>query len=83
MAWTEAADRSHNPITLDAGQELTVPALTGLPTNTLSQTLADSPAITKAILKMTALTADAAGPGGAAGETRRPACRCTRTATSR
>jgi Type I phosphodiesterase / nucleotide pyrophosphatase len=53
VAWTEAADRSQNPITLDAGQKLTDPALTDLPTNTLSQTLANSSAITKAILKMT------------------------------
>ena len=31
VAWTEAADRSQNPITLDAGQGLTDPALTSLP----------------------------------------------------
>jgi hypothetical protein len=53
VAWTEAADRSQNPITLDAGQKLTDPALTSLPTNTTAQTLANSAAITKAILKMT------------------------------
>src|SRR5664279_1825714 len=53
VSWTEAADRSQNPITLDAGQQLTDPALTSLPTNTLTQTLAASAAITKAILKMT------------------------------
>ncbi|SDJ37518.1 Type I phosphodiesterase / nucleotide pyrophosphatase [Frankineae bacterium MT45] len=53
VSWTEAADRSQNPITLDAGQQLTAPALTALPTNTLAQTLADSAAITKAILGMT------------------------------
>ena len=53
VAWTEAADRSQNPITLDAGQKLTAPALTSLPTNTTAQTLANSAAITKAILKMT------------------------------
>lgn len=53
VAWTEAADRSQNPITLDAGQGITAPALTSLPTNTLAQTLADSAAITRAILAMT------------------------------
>ena len=53
VSWTEAADRSQDPITLDAGQQLTDPALTSLPTNTLTQTLAASAAITKAILKMT------------------------------
>jgi hypothetical protein len=53
VAWTEAADRSQNPITLDAGQGIPAPALTSLPTNTLAQTLADSAAITKAILTMT------------------------------
>ena len=53
VSWTEAADRSQNPITLDAGQKLTDPALTGLPTNTKARTLADSAAITKAILSMT------------------------------
>ena len=53
VSWTEAADRSQNPITLDAGQKLTSPALTALPTNTLAHTLANSAAITKAILTMT------------------------------
>jgi hypothetical protein len=53
VAWTEAADRSQNPITLDAGQKLTDSALTSLPTNTTAQTLSNSAAITKAILKMT------------------------------
>jgi Type I phosphodiesterase / nucleotide pyrophosphatase len=53
VAWTEAADRSQNPITLDAGQKLNDSALTGLPSNTTAQTLANSAAITKAILKMT------------------------------
>ena len=53
VAWTEAADRSQNPITLDAGQGLPGPALKALPTNTLAQTLASSAAITAAILKMT------------------------------
>ena len=53
VAWTEAADRSQNPITLDAGQKLAAPALTRLGTNTLAQTVADAPAITKAILAMT------------------------------
>ncbi len=53
VSWTEAADRSQNPITLDAGQGLTAPALTDLPTNTLAQTIASAPAITSAILSMT------------------------------
>ncbi len=53
VAWTEAADRSQNPITLDAGQKIADPALTSLPTNTLAQTLASSAAITHAILTMT------------------------------
>src|SRR6201992_3219101 len=53
VAWTEAADRSQHPITLDAGQGISAPALTSLPTNTLAQTLANSAAITKAILTMT------------------------------
>jgi hypothetical protein len=53
VAWTEAADRSQNPITLDAGQHIADPALTSLPTNTLAQTLANSAAITHAILGMT------------------------------
>ncbi|HEY3717617.1 MAG TPA: alkaline phosphatase family protein [Jatrophihabitantaceae bacterium] len=53
VAWTEAADRSQNPITLDAGQKLADPALTALPTSTLNQTLANSKALTSAILKLT------------------------------
>ncbi len=53
VAWTEAADRSQNPITLDAGQGLSSPALAALPTNTLAQTLSQAGAITKAILKLT------------------------------
>ena len=53
VSWTEAADRSQNPITLDAGQGIKDPALTDLPTNTLAQTLSNSGAITKAILTMT------------------------------
>ena len=53
VAWTEAADRSQNPITVDAGQKLAAAALTSLPANTLAQTLANAPAITKAILTMT------------------------------
>lgn len=53
VAWTEAADRSQNPITLDAGQGLTDPALTALPTNTRAQTLATAPAVTRAILHLT------------------------------
>ena len=53
VSWTEAADRSQNPITLDAGQGLGGTALAALPTNTVAQTLADAPALTKAILAMT------------------------------
>jgi hypothetical protein len=53
VSWTEFADRSQNPITLDAGQRLSSPALTSIPTNSRSQTLANSDAITQAILKMT------------------------------
>jgi hypothetical protein len=53
VAWTEAADRSQNPITLDAGQKLAAPALASLASNSLPQTLADSAALTKAILAMT------------------------------
>ncbi len=53
VSWTEAADRSQNPIALDAGQQLADPALTSLPTNTRAQTLADAKPITAAILKMT------------------------------
>ncbi len=53
VAWTEGADRSQSPITLDAGQKLARPALTALPTNTMAQTLAAAPALTAAILAMT------------------------------
>jgi len=53
VPWTEAADRSQNPITLDAGQGLTDPALTSLATNTTAQTLAAASAITAATLKLT------------------------------
>ncbi len=53
VAWTEAADRSQNPITLDAGQKLTDAVLTRLPTQTKAQTLADAAAIRTAIVKMT------------------------------
>jgi hypothetical protein len=53
VPWTEAADRSQNPITIDAGQGLTDQSLTNLPTNSKDATIADSAALTKAILKMT------------------------------
>ena len=53
VSWTEAADRSQNPITLDAGQGIKSSALAALPTNTLAQTLAAAPALTRAILRMT------------------------------
>lgn len=53
VSWTEAADRSQNPITLDAGQGLTAAALKALPTNSKATTLANAKAITAAILKMT------------------------------
>jgi hypothetical protein len=53
VSWTEAADRSQDPITLDAGQKLPSPALKALPTNTLAQTLASSKALGAAILRMT------------------------------
>ena len=43
VSFTEAADRSQNPITLDAGQGLTSSVLTSLPTNTVDQTLAKDP----------------------------------------
>lgn len=46
LPWTEGIDRSQNPITLDAGQNLKAPALASLATNTLAQTLASSAAIT-------------------------------------
>src|SRR5579875_522521 len=53
VPWTEGIDRSQNPITLDAGEGLTDPALTALPTETKDQTLANASAITAAILHMT------------------------------
>ena len=53
VSWTEAADRSQAPITLDAGQGLNEPALTRLPGNSIEQTVSDSGAITRAILNMT------------------------------
>src|ERR1700712_84146 len=40
VAFTEAADRSQNPISLDAGQQLNELTLRALPANTLAQTLA-------------------------------------------
>ena len=53
VAFTEAADRSQNPIRLDAGQGIASPALAALPTNTLAQTLAAKKALTASILKLT------------------------------
>jgi hypothetical protein len=53
VPWTEAADRSQDPIALDAGQGLPSPALKALPTNTLAQTLAASKTLSTAILGMT------------------------------
>lgn len=53
VPWTEAIDRSQNPITLDAGEGLKDPALTALPTQTKAQTLANASAITAGALKMT------------------------------
>ncbi len=60
VSYTEAADRSQKPITLDAGQKLKAAALTALPTNTLAQTLAAADqqpgvpgALSRAILAMT------------------------------
>jgi hypothetical protein len=53
VPWTEAADRSQNPITLDAGQKLKGAALTSLPTNSLAQTLAAATPLTQQILAMT------------------------------
>ncbi|MDQ2740587.1 MAG: alkaline phosphatase family protein [Actinomycetota bacterium] len=50
---TEAADRSQNPISLDAGQHLSAAALKALPTNSLAETVANAKAITAGILKMT------------------------------
>jgi hypothetical protein len=53
VPWTEAADRSQNPITLDAGQGLTDPVLAALPSNDKAVTLAHAAGITQAILTMT------------------------------
>ncbi len=53
VSWTEALDRSQNPIALDAGQHLPAPALTALTTDTKEQTLAASTALTAAILQVT------------------------------
>jgi hypothetical protein len=53
VPWTEALDRSQNPIALDAGQGIPSPALQALSTNTLQQTLDAAPALTSAILRMT------------------------------
>jgi hypothetical protein len=53
VSFTEAADVSQNPITLDAGQGIGSPALAALPTNTLAQTLAAKKALTASILKLT------------------------------
>jgi hypothetical protein len=53
VPWTEAADRSQNPITLDAGQGLPGSALAAIPTNTAAQTLAAAGPLTSEILKMT------------------------------
>jgi len=53
VSWTEAADRSQNPITLDAGQQVAGSALAALPRNTLDQTLQSAPALTSQILKLT------------------------------
>jgi len=60
VSYTEAADRSQKPITLDAGQKLKAAALSALPTNTLAQTLAAADqqpgvpgSLSRAILAMT------------------------------
>ena len=53
VPWTEATDRSQNPITLDAGQGIAARRCKALPTNTQAQTLAAAPALTTAILQMT------------------------------
>jgi hypothetical protein len=60
VSFTEAADLSQNPITLDAGQGLISPVLKSLPTNTVAETLAlrdpkpGTPGpLSAAILKMT------------------------------
>lgn len=53
VSWTEAIDRSQDPIALDAGQGIPSKALQALPTNTLAQTLAAAPALSRAVLRMT------------------------------
>ena len=63
VAWTEAADRSQNPITLDAGQHLTGTALAALPSNTLAQTLSSRSALTSQILHLTPNAAALLDPG--------------------
>jgi hypothetical protein len=63
VPWTEAIDRSQNPIALDAGQKINDPALTSLKSNTVAQTLASSAAITKAVLKMTPTPQSLLDPG--------------------
>ena len=71
VSYTEAADRSQNPIQLDAGQKLRNPALRSLPTNTRAQTLAlaDPPRpsapgpLAKGILAMTPTPQTLLNPG--------------------
>ena len=63
VAWTEAADKSQDPITLDAGQGISAPALTNLPTNSLSDTLSNAAAITQAALGMTSTPQARLNPG--------------------
>lgn len=53
VAWTENADRSQNPLALDAGEQLPGAGLAALTTNTRAQTLAAAPALTQQILKLT------------------------------
>ncbi|MDH2443164.1 alkaline phosphatase family protein [Amnibacterium sp. CER49] len=53
VSLTEAADRSQNPITLDAGQGIRSSSLAALPTNSIAQTLAAAPSLTTAILQLT------------------------------
>ena len=53
VPWTEAIDRSQNPIQLDAGQGINSPSLHNLLTNTTAQTLADAAGITAGALQMT------------------------------
>lgn len=48
VPWTEAANRSQSPITLDAGQGINSPALTDLPNQSKAATLANASAITAA-----------------------------------